>query len=280
MIKQFRITPVHDRLLRGSIDMPVGLYHLHLATAEQLTRLYYSPKSIKWVQANLKALADNGFVLADASPKKHHNSHIYFTPRYYYTLGAKSVHYLQAAGLDVSESYRASREIDKHALFVEHTLEVNDLLIAASLLRRLGGRWTLAGFVHERALRQWAHRTRNFTIIPDAFLRFTDGIHRSQPFLLEHDRGTEEQQHFRRRISAYADYLQQEQIPVLFSTFQGPQRLVQMREWTHKELAGSEAANWFRFANLQPPLDPLAIWIMPCWFTVQDQQPIALLKEL
>jgi hypothetical protein len=34
--KEFSIRPVHDILLHGSLDVPLGLLQLHTATAEQL----------------------------------------------------------------------------------------------------------------------------------------------------------------------------------------------------------------------------------------------------
>ncbi len=39
MSKPFAITPVHDLLLRGSTDLPVGLYHLHLTYASERSYL-------------------------------------------------------------------------------------------------------------------------------------------------------------------------------------------------------------------------------------------------
>ena len=266
----FRISPVYDRLLRGSSDMPVGLYRLHIATADQLCRLHYSPKSIKWVKAKLKTLVDNGYVQADCIPTK------FFKSPYYYALTSKGMSYLAAQGLDIPESYRGSRETDKHYLFVNHTLELNDLIISAAMLHRLSD-VRLDSFLHERSLRSRSYKTRTFTIIPDGFLRFTQG---DKPirFLVEHDRGTEEQQHFRRRISAYRDYLSVEPITVLFSTLQGAKRLEQMREWTRKELAGSQVTAYFRFASFHPPLDPDTIWLRPNWYTTLHDEPIALLK--
>ena len=54
MSKTFAITPVYDLLLRGSPDMPIGLYHLHLATTEQLTRLFYKPGMLQNRQQAIK----------------------------------------------------------------------------------------------------------------------------------------------------------------------------------------------------------------------------------
>ena len=95
MSKTFTITPTYDKLLRGSEELPVGLYHLHLLTAAQLTRLHYSMGSYKTICQRLKTLADEGYITIDAVPEK-------FTrgPNYY-TLGAKGIQYLREIGLDI-----------------------------------------------------------------------------------------------------------------------------------------------------------------------------------
>lgn len=292
MTPSFRITPIYDVLLRGSEQTPVGLYHLHLATAEQLCRLHYSPGSIKAIKARLKVLTDNGFIQADTIPTK------YYRAPYYYTLGQKGIRYLEEAGYDTHEAWRASKEVDKHALFIEHTLELNDLLIAAALLRKSDPRFSLDSFIHERVLKRkpyqavWSGGRQTFTIIPDAFLDFRlkmpDGSQRRMPVLLEHDRGTEEQQYFKRRIrgyimliktEAYKELFGSRAITVAFTTFMGPQRLEQMRTWMRQELANESRAIGltFCFATLSPPLSPEQVWFAPCWYSPYDAQPQALL---
>lgn len=199
------MTPVYDRLLRGDNLIPMGLYHLHLATAEQLTRLHYRPGVIKAVKARLKTLADQGYVLADRVPTRNYKS------PYYYTLAQKGARYLSGLGLDVPDSFRSSKETGKSYLHLGHTLEVNDLLIAAMLLAKTDPRLSLASFLHERVLKQQPYTAEGpkgkATIIPDAYLTFamatSDGRQRRFPVLLELDRGTEEKQHFRHRIRAY-----------------------------------------------------------------------------
>jgi len=289
----FRVTPIYDILLRGSVDMPIGLYHLHLAKAEQLCRLHYSPGSIKAIKARLRKLADEHYVQFDTIPPK------FFRSPYYYTLDYEGVRYLGRAGMDMGESFRASKEVDKHALFVEHTLELNDVLIAAALLKRVAPGYYLDSFIHERTLKVAPYRAvwrgGRFSLIPDAFLDFRlalpDG-QRRMSVLLEHDRGTEEQRHFRRRIRAYIMMLKSEahkdwfgvkSITIAFTTFVGAKRLAQMREWTKQELAvtgESKAIGLaFCFANLTQSLDPHYLWLEPCWYTSYEegQQPIALL---
>lgn len=279
-MKSFRITPVHDRLLRGSVDMSIGLYQLHIATADQLTRLHYSPNSIKWVKARLKDLADHGFVQADCIPTK------FFRSPYYYTLGHKGMQYLAAAGLDVSDAFRASKEVNKHALFIEHTLELNDVLIAAALITRVDARYILDHFIHERVLKRRPFKTKQFTLIPDALLDFRlSGTRSHLRILLEHDRGSEEQHFFKRRIRAYIELLKAERanLTVIFTTFVGAHRLEKMREWTKAELESTHepvsVGNTFLFAAFGRPLEPEQAWLKPCWYTPYNQPPLPLLSD-
>jgi Replication-relaxation len=286
MSKPFAITPVYDLLLRGTPVTPVGLYHLHLATASQLNRLHYKEGTLNTVKARLKMLMDNGFVQLDASPVKHHSgSKVHFSPRYYYTLGNKGIAYLKSIGLDVPESLRAVKEVDKHAIFVDHALELNDILIAALRLKFADPRFYLARWMHERTLK----RTAGLQPIPDTLLdlRKRDA---DAPFtmLIEHDRGTEQQEHFKRRIRAYRTFLQAgaykqllgvENVTVAFTTFEGRKRVMQMRDWTRQQLAGEPQTlgAMFLFADLAQPLATRGLLFERRWYALLHDEPIALL---
>src|SRR5438105_4914955 len=105
MSKVFAITPVYDLLLRGSADMPIGLYQLHTATADQLTHLHYKVGMLKTVKKGLKLLVDNGYIQADCVPTK------FFKSPYYYTLAAKGLRFLSEVRIDVPPSDRARTEV-------------------------------------------------------------------------------------------------------------------------------------------------------------------------
>jgi len=67
--KPFSITRVYDILLRGDPDgIPIGLYHLHIAAAEQLCRLHYSSKTLTTIKARLCLLE------ATSHAKRHRSS--------------------------------------------------------------------------------------------------------------------------------------------------------------------------------------------------------------
>jgi hypothetical protein len=279
----FRMRGIYDVLLRGTRSIPVGLFHLQLATAEQLTRLHYSPGSLKAIKARLKILSDNGMVQADSIPTKQAKS------PFYYTLGNAGMRYLASAGYDMHSAWRAQKQLDKHALFIEHSLELNDILISAALIHRADPRYRLEGFVHERVLKRqplkvhWKNdqtgKTEYFTVIPDAYVDFlTVGTKLHLRLLLEHDRGTEGQQFFRKRIRAYIgliktgsykQYFAVDRLTVAFTTFVGESRLKQMRSWTEQELKATnepwEVGSAFTFATLPQPVRAEDVWLLPGW---------------
>ena len=271
----FRMTPPFDLLLRGTTDVPVGVYQLQLTTAEQLTRVRYSPNSIKKVMKRLKILSEHDFLQRRRYPLR--DEHGNYHNLSYYTLGKEGMTYLQQAGYDTHDAWRAAKAAGTFPLFVEHTLELNDILISAALLQRVSptSLIRLDHFVHERILKRKPYKTtwqgNTLVVIPDAFLKFQvrDTYHR---LLLEHDRGTEEQQRFRGKIRGYIALLKEEPIPVVFTTFAGNERLEQIRGWAQKEVAGerSDIAACFLFANLTHPPEP-SIWLDPIWFGTDEQ---------
>ena len=223
MNKAFAITPVYDLLLRGSPDMPIGLYHLNLATTEQLTRLHYKPGMLKTVSKRLRVLTDNGYIQADCIPTKR------FKSPYYYTLATRGMRYLEAIGLDTDSSFRASKEVSESYLHLKHAVELNDIFIAALRLKYTHPQYYLSRFIYERKLKRTPYKAGNTTLIPDGFLDIRQRTsERSLSLILEHDRGTEQQEPFRRRIKAYRAFLSAggckqllgiERMTVAFTTF-------------------------------------------------------------
>src|SRR5947209_20036351 len=107
----FVITPPYDVFLRGFEDMPLGLYHLHGASAEHLCRPHYAKGSFKAVKARLRLLAENGYVQIDELPTRRLRS------PYHYLLDTKGITSLKAFGMDVQAAFRASKEMQASSLF-------------------------------------------------------------------------------------------------------------------------------------------------------------------
>lgn len=298
MSKPFRMKPMYEVLLRGSDDMRMGLCHLYKATPEQLCRLHYAPGSIKAVKARMKTLVSEGYLQVSSVAVRHAGTRReFYSARYFYTLAPAAVKYLAGLELDVDETWRPHNEADKHGLFAEHTLELNDVIIAAALLKRTDPRFYLESFTHERVLKGRPYAVtlsdgRSSKVIPDAFLDFRQvGTTVHFPVLLEHDRGTEERAHFKRKIEAYVAFVKARQfethleakgINVVFTTFKGDDRLREMQQWTREVLlaAGEPAPIYavFRFARLPYPLRDGTPWLAPIWRYPIEGEPQALLS--
>jgi Replication-relaxation len=290
MYKTFTVTPIYDKLLRGDEKMPVGLYHLHLLTAAQLTRLHYSPGSYKAIRQRLNNLADEGYVVIDAVPAK-------FTrgPNYY-TLGANGIRYLTEVGLSAGKSLRASKETGKSYLHIQHLIELNDVFIAALRLPTLDPRLYVSDYTHERELKRTPYKVmlqgQTYGLVPDGFLKFNvrrDGqTDLSLPVLLEHDRGWEREKQFKTKIAAYRAFITsgayKEQfhvgtITVIFTTFKDMERVAAMRRWTWDEVqSDQELAGRFRFALLPAAPEPRNLLFDKRWYTLASDQPVALLE--
>lgn len=301
MQKVFHITPVYDVLLRGSRDAPMGLYHLRLATAEQLTRLHYKAGMLTTVKARLKELADRGYLEVGLLHIEHLRQpplKSYMTYKYYYALGTKGLQYLRGLGLDVSETARGKDEVARHWANINHTYELADMMIAAQLLGR-SSPLRLYGFEHEQALWGKPYEARvasghTIKIVPDGYLDFgfplENGRRRRIPVLLEHDRGSEGRKKFTGKIRGYVDFFRSGAYEatfgtragrVAFSTFAGQERVEEMRQWTREVLAATNAppeiAAAFYFAALPKTPTPAQAWLESAWYRLDGEMRQALL---
>lgn len=159
-------------------------------------------------------------------------------------------------------------------------------------------RYHLENFTHERVLKRQPFKVKSgnhtLSIIPDAFLDFrltTEQGQRRMPVFLEHDRGTKEQQYFRRRIRGYISLLKTDAfqqrfgvrtITVAFTTFMGERRLKQMREWTNEELKSTnesqKVATTFLFAALPEMVTAQQVWLEPYWYLAAGAPAFSLLN--
>jgi hypothetical protein len=107
---------------------------------------------------------------------------------------------------------------------------LNDVLIAASNIARFTSDYSLSSFIHERVLKRTPNKVtiwhgeqhEAMTMIPDAFLLFVEHLpnhrQRSIPLLLELDRNTTEQRHFRRNLRARIAFIKEEGYKKLLGT--------------------------------------------------------------
>ena len=287
----FVVTASHNGVLQA-------VYKYQLLTSVQLVRACgYSPNSLARIQRLTKQLVDTEYLLSLPVPVVRGKAPLV------YTLARKGLNYLKMAGFDVREYFRPSKEQEKSYLFLQHTLALNDVLIAASNLPTGVADYSLHSFTHERVLKRtpykvtiWqGEREESVTVIPDAFLLFVEqkrnGRQRSIPILLELDRNTTEQKHFRRNLRARITFIKQEGYKTLLGTntvtfayavaLGGMKRREELRSWARKELASTNEQRWlsnlFFFCDLPDDLEPHKLFLAPCWFTPFGETPLSLL---
>ncbi len=288
----FVVTASHDAVLQA-------VYRYQLLTSVQLLRACgYSPNSLERIQRLTKQLVDNEYVLSLPIPVTRGKSPLV------YTLARKGLNYLKDAGFDVRVYFRPSKEQEKSYLFLQHTLALNDVLIAGSNLHKVVADYSLLSFAHERVLKQAPYKIsfmrgeklETFTLIPDAFLLFVKqkkkGKGKNMPILLELDRNTTEQKHFRRNLRARIEFIKEEGYKKLLGTTTatfayaiasgGEKRREELRNWARKELADTSEQRWlsnlFLFCSLPHDLEPKSLFLDRVWYPPFDNKsPVTLL---
>jgi hypothetical protein len=290
-----RVRPAHDKLLIGTPTLPLGLFQLYKATPYQLCGLHYKPTSLRTVYKLCAELVELGLVQVHsyATDYTRPSGKEGITARDYYMLTHAGVRYLAGKGVDIPAGWRPQGNADIHGLFAKHTIELNDVIIAAAKLDTADQRFYLADFVHERELNSKPYPVtlpdgRQSSVAPDAMLDFrrTDIAGRFA-VLIEHDRGSEQHAYFKRKVRAYIAYIKAkgyvtafdtERINVAFTTFKGEAHMHELRKWTREVLEAQneprQVGAVFRFAALPQPLFPGTAWLEARWhYAFDDSQP-------
>jgi hypothetical protein len=144
----------------------IALSEYDYLTVEQATRLLYAKTSLTHVREKFKNLVDEKLVIVLGG--RAHN-----LPRIF-TLSTDGRKYAELLGKPAGKRYRLHEERQKqrNLFFMQHTLAVNDVLIAARLLVRSVPEVTLSGMLLERQVRG--------NIVVNIPVHGTDGIVRSQ----------------------------------------------------------------------------------------------------
>ncbi|MEO8714297.1 MAG: replication-relaxation family protein [Acetobacteraceae bacterium] len=268
----------------------------YFLTARQGTRLLYAPGSLTRVQMLLKELADDGYCRRLFLPRPSPHGRVPAV----YTLGRLGRARLAALGIAVPARLRPSEE-RKHAyLFLDHTLAVNDALIAAALLSRTIPAITIHQMRHERDLRRTPITVTTLdggraSVIPDGWLdlrvAMPDGLYRSC-IALEIDRGTTEQWAFRRKIARwiaatggpYQSVFGTDLLTVAIVATPGKGRAEQLLRWIAAELTSlhrEEQAGLFVVTAVDPALvDPVLFYGGPAWRRCDDPTPVPLIEGI
>ncbi len=293
-LKPFVVTASHDAVLQA-------VYRYQLLTCVQLLKaLSYSQNSLAGMQRLVKKLTDNGYLLAIAHPVTRGK------PPLVYTLARKGLNYLYAQEFDVKEYFRPSKEQEKSYLFLQHTLSLNDILIAASQIHKYTSDYSLSSFTHERILKKTPYKVKVWrgeklewvTLIPDAYMLFVKHKKKEDktiPTLWELDRNTVEQKHFRRNFRARIEFIKEEGYKSLLGTPTvtfayavaqgGVKRRNEILAWQRKELAATKEKRWlanlFLVCALQKDIDAKRLFLEPCWYTpFEDKKPVSIFDKI
>jgi hypothetical protein len=242
-------------------------------TIDQITRLHYKKGSATYVSTKLKTLAYQKYLF-----RPHRLS---ATIPYVYCLGIRGVRFLRTQGVDVA--FHPSEHESLSYPFLQHTLAVNEFLLAASQLPRFNPSLTLFEMKHDATLKRMLKG-----VIPDGWMDFRIG-RTQQCIWLELDRGTMEQKRFRRKIAnllafamhGYEEVFGTPSLTIAFATTAGEHRLKNIIKWTQQELTArkkTEEADLFRFTTVPThELDPTWLFCQPIWYCPFATDTVSLL---
>lgn len=286
------VHPIATRPLLGPADLQLLLafWRYFYLTAAQLTRLLYSPASHTYTQARLKRLADGGYLGRIFLPRPSRTG----SAPLVYTLARKGLRALAEWGKPVMRRYRPAEVRETSYLYLAHTLALNDVLIALELFCRRDRRVHLAGLRHERDLKHQPVRVRlpngsTAGVIPDAWLDLRIENRYQECYCLEVDRGTTEQQAWRRKVAAliayaggpYQSTFGTASITIVVVATPGEGRRDQLMRWTAAELTAAgrvDQAGLFRFTGVPvAQLSPEVVFLGAHWRRPLDRQSMPLL---
>ncbi|MEU5425711.1 replication-relaxation family protein [Streptomyces olivoreticuli] len=270
----------------------------HYMTADQVGRLLYpcAHDENRYVQRRLRRLSEANYLLRLRelpTPRIGSAPHVF-------TLADRGRRLLADRGWVLESTYyRPSEERAKardHP-FMEHTLAAIDVLVCAEMLCQ---DWDvlMPRLFNERQLKRSAVRVqpagrpdaRPMAVIPDAWFELHVPLQDAVAVALELDRGTEQQQHWRRKVASiaawargpYRDAFQAENLTVAVVT-PGPARRDQLQRWTTQELQalGMEYYNdIFLFTDASPiERAPFEFFFCPLWYPAGGGTPVSLLDE-
>lgn len=270
----------------------IGRYHY--LTAEQVCRLHFSSGSLRYSQTKLKHLADAGFLTRIFLPRREQHG----SSPLLYGLATPGRVLLRGRGASLRSRYRPVEEEQHSYLFLEHTLSVNDFLIAAELLARSHPVIALEELRHERDLKREPVYVEvrgegvvaRVGVIPDGWLDLAHiGRNERFCFVVELDRGTTKRRKWQRKVAALLSFAQgpyqrafgREAITIIVATTEGEKRRDDLLAWTQDELVARwlmHEADLFRFASIAPgALSPEAAFLSPLWYVPFASAPVPLL---
>jgi hypothetical protein len=280
------LAPADEAILRA-------LLRYHYLTSAQVCRLLYSPKSLTHVRERLRRLAQATIIQKTFIPT------ITGQPPALFSLATRGMNYLAAQGFPVPTRFRPS-ESQRSDLHARHTQAVNDFLISLELFL---GSWPEVSsweIVHEREVKRqpiqvaiaWGRKgepqQERVPLLPDAWITLTYRSGKQRRVALELDRGTEEQQKWRRKVRAYLAYSEtlypahHAPVPLTIAVVATPshKRREVLVRWTQAELEVTglrKRAFLFRLAHLSGSEPARTVFLAPRWYRPFDAKQLTLI---
>jgi Replication-relaxation len=269
----------------------IALAEFDYLTAAQITRLLYSPSSLKHVQEQMKLLVDADYVLTLGGRT--------VNLPLIYTLSSTGRNVASILGAATGKRVRPSEEADKgrNPYFLKHLMAVTDVLIGAQRLSQTHPVITLSRLITERQLKRKIHveipakisekgtRFRTICVEPDAGVQFTitETWHETPQiwedfFFIEVYRNLPPAKwRFKQKIAGYVSYAvsgwheQFFRTPVLSIAViaQTDPMATTLKRWTEQELTQlqrPEEGEWFFFCSCDPATaSPEDLFLSPIW---------------
>jgi hypothetical protein len=262
--------------LKGAEKILRALAAFDYLTASQITRLLYAPSSHAYVRKQLHALASQSLICV--LPGR------FITLPRVYTLTAKGYTAIKDMGIAQVKRVRPTEERKKalNLMFLQHTLAVSDVLIAARLLSQAHPDIVLTRLYTERQLRRKISVTlpdnRTIFIEPDASCVFTIQGAWEDFFHIEVYRNLPPMEwRFKQKIQGYVTYAVTGQHEALFHTpalsiaviAQTPDMIKTLKRWTEEamqEMQQPGQGGRFFFRSINPATaTPEDMFLSPLW---------------
>jgi hypothetical protein len=288
--------------LKGAERILVALSEFGYLTVAQITKLLYAPSSQSFVHKQLKYLVSGKYVMPLA--------HRFVTQPRVYTLTGKGLSVLKSLEVHHQIRIRPAEEKTKahNFLFLQHTIAVTDVLIAARLLSESVPNIALTRMYLERELQRtiYVEIPEKICIEPDASVEFESTVlsegtpHRAVDFFhIEVYRTLPPVEwRFKQKIKGYVTYALSGQHEALFHTpalaiaviaagsipSKPAQMATTLKRWTEEALTDigrPEEGDWFFFCSLNPATaSPAEMYLSPLWehaFST-DRTPLLVLE--
>jgi len=264
----------------------------HHVTKYQLARLLQKETSRNYIGERLKYLTEHGLLHSQCLPRTLPSG----KSPYVYSLTQKGALYCEQIAY-------ITDVIPSSAGYLQHTLELNDVLIASALLEKKEPAITRVEMQHERVLKHHpifvlGEHGKAEKLIPDAFVRFAlsppfGRVGEQMGLCMELDRNHEDVWQYKAKVQRYCRFadgiyeatfgLQALTVAVVV-TDGGQERVYQLLTWTEQELTRlkkQDYAPYFLYASVAPgEIDPVWLFCSPLWVQPFCRDTTTLLRSL